>query len=50
MINYDYSARPEYVNFDYGLYDNKSNLWWHANHSEPRMEVYESTLSYYSRP
>jgi len=27
-----------------------SNSWWHANHSEPGMKVYRSTLKHYSRP
>lgn len=57
--------RPGYVNFDYGFYDVKTGMWWHANHCDPvegslrcrdvysasqRMIVYESTLDYYSRP
>jgi RHS repeat-associated protein len=55
MSGYDYSARPPdsrggYTNFDYGLYDKAINKWWHANHSEPDMKVYESSLSHYSRP
>jgi hypothetical protein len=60
MSKYDYSARPGFVNFDYGFYDEATNKWWHANHCEPSirgprcgtnpMEVYESNLPYYSRP
>ncbi|MGF6227956.1 hypothetical protein QFZ27_001911 [Inquilinus ginsengisoli] len=62
MSGYDYSPRPEpnMTNFDYGLYDEKSGNWWHANHcdtatlAKPKcggaMEVYESTLEHYSRP
>jgi len=52
-------ARPGFTNFDYGLYDEKTGKWWHANHcdepflAEPRchgpMEVYESNLQHYSR-
>lgn len=49
MTGYDYKAKPGYVNFDYGFYDVETGKWWHANHSEPGMEVYESTLEYYSR-
>lgn len=52
------------VNFDYGLYDEKTGNWWHANHcsfpltgnpncaafEEPNMKVYESNLQSYSKP
>jgi hypothetical protein len=38
------------VNFDYGWYDEVSNSWLHANHADPDMKVYQSTLEYYSRP
>jgi hypothetical protein len=54
------------VNFDYGLYDDQTGNWWHANHCDPilsesldcklayrpdqRMEVYESNLQSYSKP
>jgi hypothetical protein len=54
------------VNFDYGLYDDKTGNWWHANHCDPilsesqdckdayrpsdRMQVYESNLQSYSKP
>ncbi len=54
------------VNFDYGLYDEKTGNWWHANHCDPvlsvsqsckdaysaseRMQVYESNLQSYSKP
>ena len=54
---YNYEGRPDpndptsrMINFDYGLYDEKTGKWWHANHAEPGMNVYESTLEYYSRP
>ncbi|MFT3982217.1 MAG: DUF6443 domain-containing protein [Ferruginibacter sp.] len=55
MSNYNYYPRPCdasgcYTNFDYGLYEEKTNRWWHANHAEPGMIIYESTLNYYSRP
>lgn len=53
----------EFINFDYGLYDEKTGNWWHANHCDfplsgdprcdhfpTRMEVYESNLQSYSRP
>ena len=50
MSDYDYKAKPGYVNFDYGLYDETTDSFWHANHSEPGMKVYRSTESHYSRP
>ncbi|MGH4012941.1 MAG: peptidoglycan-binding protein [Pseudonocardiaceae bacterium] len=58
MSGYRYEARPNpdegvgatYTNFDYGWYDEETDSWWHANHAEPDMEVYQSTLEYYSRP
>ncbi|AHI00814.1 hypothetical protein [Kutzneria albida] len=50
MSTYRYRARPGYVNFDYGWFDQDTNTWWHANHEEPRMVVYQSTLRHYSRP
>jgi len=40
MSKYTYKAKPGHVNFDYGYYDETSNSWWHANHSEPGMKVY----------
>ena len=40
---------PGYANFDYGYYDAETNSWWHANHSEPGMKVYQSTLEHFSR-
>jgi len=59
MSEYDYTAKPGLTNFDYGLYDEKTGKWWHANHcdttllSDPEcggdMEIYESNLQYYSR-
>ncbi|MGH9906102.1 MAG: hypothetical protein ACRD8U_11045, partial [Pyrinomonadaceae bacterium] len=60
MSGYRYQRRPGFTNFDYGLYDEKTGKWWHANHcdapflAEPKckgpMEVYESNLQYYSQP
>jgi hypothetical protein len=51
------------INFDYGLYDEKTGNWWHANHCDwplsgdpecrhfrTRMQVYESNLQSYSKP
>jgi hypothetical protein len=51
------------INFDYGLYDEKTGKWWHANHCDwplsgdlqcnkfpTRMRVYESNLKSYSKP
>jgi hypothetical protein len=51
------------INFDYGLYDEKTGMWWHANHCDwplsgdpecdhfpTRMDVYESNLQSYSKP
>ena len=38
------------VNFDYGWYDESNGTWWHANHSQPGMKVYESTLGNFSQP
>jgi Microbial transglutaminase len=58
MSSYGYMARPRpdapggpsyYVNFDYGWYDEDTGNWWHANHAEPGMTVYQSTLDHYSR-
>jgi hypothetical protein len=50
------------INFDYGLYDERTGKWWHANHCDwplsgdpdcahfpTRMEVYESNLQSYSK-
>jgi peptidoglycan hydrolase-like protein with peptidoglycan-binding domain len=50
MKDYRYAARPGQVNFDYGWYDEETDSWWHANHADPGMEVYQSTLEHYSRP
>jgi RHS repeat-associated protein len=60
MSSYNYAPRPSdatggYTNFDYGYLDPNTGLWTHANHCDRcnghgSMEVYESTLAYYSRP
>ena len=50
MSDYNYKAKPGFVNFDYGFYDEENHTWWHANHSQPGMKVYQSTLKHYSRP
>ncbi|MFI5495028.1 hypothetical protein [Actinoplanes sp. NPDC051859] len=50
MSAYRYLAKPGYVNFDYGWLDEGTGNWWHANHAEPGMNVYQSTLKHYSRP
>ncbi|WP_412749985.1 hypothetical protein [Krasilnikovia sp. M28-CT-15] len=50
MTEYRYRAKPGYVNFDYGWLDDGTGNWWHANHAEPGMKVYQSTLRHYSRP
>jgi hypothetical protein len=57
-------GRPDYINFDYGLYEEKTGKWWHANHCNSdvltdcvdqygnpmgTMKVYESNLQHYSR-
>ncbi len=43
MTGYKYFARPGFVNFDYAFWDEASQSFWHANHSEPDMEVKQST-------
>ncbi len=55
MSGWNYAERPPdktggYTNFDFGLFDDNTNRWWHANHSEPGMKVYNSNLAWYSRP
>jgi hypothetical protein len=59
MSGYRYEAKPGFTNYDYGLYDEETGRWWHANHCDttlranPKcggpMEVYESNLVHYSR-
>lgn len=47
-------GKPGYANFDYGIYDEQTGSWWHANHADYRvysvggdpldpMKVYQST-------
>jgi hypothetical protein len=56
MSGYKYRARPGYVNFDYGWWDESSQSFWHANHMEYRdkdkakkdpMKVYQSTKDHF---
>lgn len=56
------TAKPGSTNFDYGLYDEATGKWWHANKCDPAtindvkrcagdpMVVYESSLEHYSQP
>jgi hypothetical protein len=34
MSGYHYRARPGFVNFDYGFWDEASQSFWHANHMD----------------
>ena len=45
MSDYEYRAQGggKWVNFDYGFWDDSSNCFWHANHCQPGMEVFQST-------
>ena len=49
MTGYHYRARPGFVNFDYGFWDEVSASIWHANHKEygpaKPMKVYQSTMA-----
>jgi hypothetical protein len=49
MTGYDYNARPGYINFDYGFWDEVSGSIWHANHMEmgpsDPMKVLQSTMA-----
>lgn len=38
------------LNFDYGWYDEATDSWFHANHGEPGMTIYQSRLAHFSRP
>ena len=59
MSGYRYQARPGFTNYDYGLYDEETGKWWHANHCDTTLRrnpkcggpmlVYESNLKHYSR-
>jgi hypothetical protein len=48
MSDYEYRAQPGYINFDYGFWDEGSQCFWHANHSQPGMIVYQSTKDKFS--
>ncbi|MBA3489865.1 MAG: hypothetical protein H0T78_10065, partial [Longispora sp.] len=50
MTEYKNLSKGQAVNFDYGYFDEATNTFWHANHGEPRMEIYQSTLEWYSQP
>ncbi|MFO0971984.1 MAG: RHS repeat-associated core domain-containing protein [Phycisphaerae bacterium] len=45
-----FSARPGFVNFDYGFFDQRRGQWIHANHCAPGMVVYSSPLGHFCRP
>ncbi|HTR51221.1 MAG TPA: DUF4157 domain-containing protein [Kofleriaceae bacterium] len=57
MTGYKYKARPGYVNFDYGFWDDTSQCFWHANHMQypgdkgktDPMKVYQSTKEHFIR-
>lgn len=49
MSGYKYKAQPGYVNFDYGFWDESSHSFWHANHMQPGMMVYQSTKERFIR-
>jgi hypothetical protein len=50
MSAYDYKAKPGWVNFDYGWYDEDTGNYWHANEGGPSMEVYQSTPTEFAKP
>jgi hypothetical protein len=56
MTGYNYQAQPNmdtkdewFVNFDYGFWDEDSHCFWHANHCEPGMKVYQSTREKFTK-
>ncbi|MFN6460645.1 MAG: DUF4157 domain-containing protein [Nostoc sp. DedVER02] len=49
MSEYKYLDRPGFVNFDYGFWDEASQSFWHANHSQPGMKVYQSTKEKFAK-
>lgn len=49
MTGYHYFERPGFVNFDYAFWDEGSQSFWHANHSEPGMEVKQSTKAKFEK-
>ncbi len=58
LRGYAHAARPSpadgpdarMINADYGWYDEATDAWFHANHGEPGMKIYQSRLAYFSRP
>jgi hypothetical protein len=38
-----------HVNFDYGFWDEEVQCFWHANHAEPGMHVYQSSKEKFQR-
>ena len=49
MSKYRYHGQPGYVNFDYAFWDEHSYSFWHANHSQPGMKVYQSTKEKFAK-
>ena len=53
MSGYKYRRQPGRVNFDYGFWDDSTQSFWHANHSEQGpdnpMIVYQSTKTRFAR-
>ena len=63
MSKYKANARPGFVNFDFGWWDEASQSYWHANHADPMhpniikrkvkldgpMKVYQSTREKFSQ-
>ncbi|MDX2100603.1 MAG: DUF4157 domain-containing protein [Leptolyngbyaceae cyanobacterium bins.59] len=49
MTGYHYRDRPGFVNFDYGFWDEASQSFWHANHRQPGMKVYQSTKEKFAK-
>jgi hypothetical protein len=49
MAAYEYRDQPGYVNFDYGFWDEDSQCFWHANHCQPGMVVYQSTKEKFTK-
>ena len=48
-------ARPGFVNFDFGFWDEKTQCFWHANHGvytgmETPEEIYQSTRGRFANP
>jgi hypothetical protein len=53
-FNYENSRPCEpnkcFFNFDYGLYDRKTNTWWDANQAQPGMIIYQKTYQKFTEP